>query len=185
MTEVKTIGNCLSWQYHVYSLIRDVLPSSTEHGYFAPFRLMKHYLTSCLSVLLLLGVADARSVEHQEGQSVAKYCEQFATQYALSVAMTYQSGSLRIQGQSEILLSLSNLFQPSDSRFTAGYTCQFQALRQGDEPVTMEVSLFLTGTRHFAEHTQWERLQIIPIAYVADRTTGKAGYGVFKYLETQ
>lgn len=37
--------------------------------------------------------------------------------------------------------------------------------------------------RAFAEHTQWEDLQIVPIMRVIDGDSGAAGYGVFKYLE--
>ena len=84
---------------------------------------------------------------------------------------------------SALFQGLSNLFQPPDSTFTAGYQCAFRARTQDGQAQTFSVSLLLTRTLSFAEHTQWERLQILPITYVTDETTGRAGYGVFKYLE--
>ena len=47
----------------------------------------------------------------------------------------------------------------------------------------ISVGVFLTRTLEFAEHTKWNGLQVIPVEYVVDETHGRAGYGVFKYLD--
>ena len=44
--------------------------------------------------------------------------------------------------------------------------------------------MFLTKTLYFAGYTQWERLQIVPIERAVDEPNDRAGYGVFKYLES-
>ena len=72
--------------------------------------------------------------------------------------------------------SFENLFQPSGSRFTAGYRCGFHS----SKPVF--VQLLLVETRDFAEHTHWKNTQRIPIEYVGDVKRGNYGFGVFKYL---
>ena len=74
---------------------------------------------------------------------------------------------------------LSNLFQPRGARFTAEYECSFV---MGDKDFM--VNILLIGTKAFAVHTQWVNLQIIPSQYVRDESSGKGGYGVFKYLRS-
>lgn len=117
--------------------------------------------------------------------TVSEYCEKFATTYCVNYALDYQEHSARVSKRSDAMRWLSNRFQPRDSRFTSGYTCRFQAKEKEGQIHKISVGLFLTGTLDFAEYTQWENLQIIPIEYVVDEIHGRAGYGVFKYLENR
>ena len=140
-----------------------------------------------LMILLASGGADIGNNEGaREGRpvvTVSGYCEKFARQYSEDNAIGYQEGSARVEKKSDIMRGLSNLFQPSDSRFTAGYACRFRAGIEGEQAQDYSVGLFLTGTLHFAEYTQWKQLQVIPIEHVIDQANDRAGYGVFKYLE--
>ena len=153
----------------------------------------KTCLTHCLPILLLAGCSagyggDGQTeaegtVDSRNSVTVLGYCEDFARKHAENNAIDYQENSARTEKKSDIKMHLSNLFSPSDSDFTSGYACHFQA-RKEDGPVRdISVGLFLTKTLHFAEYTQWEGLQVIPIEYVVDEANDRAGYGVFKYLE--
>ena len=135
-----------------------------------------------LLVLVLVGWLAGHTAA-EPGVTVAGYCQAFARTFCAQQALAYQEQSVRIASHSEFLRALSNLFQPPDSTFTAGYRCAFRARTQDGQAQPFSVSLLLTRTLPFAEHTQWERLQLLPITYVTDETTGRAGYGVFKYLE--
>ena len=137
---------------------------------------MKHLLPRTL-VLLLTCLPLAASA--QSAVTVTQYCTDFAEAYARANALAFQEGSVHTERESVVVQWLSNFFQPRGSRFTSGYDCRFRA--GNGEAQTFSVGLFLTGTLAFARHTQWEKLQIIPIAYVTDGD--RAGYGVFKYLE--
>lgn len=76
-----------------------------------------------LMILLASGGADIGNNEGaREGRpvvTVSGYCEEFARQYSEDNAIGYQEGSARVEKKSDIMRGLSNLFQPSDSRFTA------------------------------------------------------------------
>ena len=122
-------------------------------------------------------------VEPAGSVSVVRYCNKFAEAYLESNAVEYTGLSVRTEKKPGIMNWLSNLFSPSDSRFTAGYDCRFTARGGEGEVRTVSVGMFLTGTLEFAHYTQWKNLQIIPIEHVVDETRGRAGYGVFKYLE--
>ena len=148
---------------------------------------MKKFFPPCAGLLVLVLVGCHASNGHADppgGVPVAGYCEAFAQAFCEQQALAYQEQAVSIAPLSALFLGLSNLFQPPDSTFTAGYQCAFRAQTQDGQTQTFSVSLFLTRTLSFAEHTQWERLQLLPITYVTDETTGRAGYGVFKYLET-
>ena len=82
------------------------------------------------------------------------------------------------------MMLITNVFQPADSRFTAEYDCRFRAKDAEGRVQDVSVGVLLTKTLDFARHTQWERLQVVPIEYVVDEANDRAGYGVFKYLET-
>ena len=143
---------------------------------------------SLFPLLLLLASVTANHVQAEDGRvgvPVSTYCEKFARKHAENNAMEYQEGSATADKRSDVLMHLSNMFQPSDSKFTAGYACHFQARNTQGHVQDISVDIFLTGTLRFAEHTQWEHLQIIPIEYAVDETNDRAGYGVFKYLETR
>lgn len=134
------------------------------------------------------GPAPGRSEEalaagQAQGVSVAAYCEAFARQYALRHDLAYSQDSARTEAKSDFMRRLSNVFQPSDSKFTGGYACRFAAGAGGDTVSDFAVDIVLTNTREFAEHTQWERLQLVPIAHVVDEARDRSGYGVFKYLD--
>ena len=115
--------------------------------------------------------------------TVVRFCEKFAEEYLQREAIDYTGLSVRTEKQPDVMTWLSNAFQPPDSRFTSGYDCRFTARNGRGQAQTVSVSIFLTGTLEFAHHTKWERLQIIPVEHVVDDTHGRAGYGVFKYLE--
>ena len=152
-------------------------------------------LCRSLCILLLFagcGVGNANGERVQPGGPAAspgsvtvfRYCEDFAREYAASNAIGYTDLVIRTGKKPDIMMWLSNMFQPSDSRFVAGYDCHFTA-RSGDGQVrTASVGIFLTETLDFAHYTKWKNLQIIPIGHVVDETHGRAGYGVFKYLKT-
>ena len=114
---------------------------------------------------------------------VVRYCEKFAEAYLASNAIDYTGLSVRTEKKPDIMMRLSNVFQPSDSRFTAGYDCQFTARGGEGEVRTVSVGIFLTETLEFAHYTKWKNLQIIPVEHVVDAARSRAGYGVFKYLK--
>ena len=148
----------------------------------------------CLSFVTLLAAcwtenadverADAGSRVGSAGSvSVVRYCEKFAEAYLASQAIGYTGLSVATEKEPDILMWLSNVFQPSDSRFTAGYDCRFTARGVEEQVRTVSVGIFLTGTLEFAHYTKWKDLQMIPVEHVVDATLGRAGYGVFKYLK--
>ena len=152
----------------------------------------KTWASLCVLALLAAcraGIADEEraasdgTVEAPGGVSVVRYCEKFAEAYLASNAIEYSSLSVRTEREPDIMMWLSNAFQPSDSRFTAGYDCRFTARGGGGQVQTVSVGIFLTGTLEFAHYTKWKNLQIIPVEHVVDATCGREGYGVFKYLE--
>lgn len=145
----------------------------------------KHLATkACVLVVLLCVSQHARPGHAEQRFTVAGYCEAFARAYCAQQALTYAAQSARTAPRSEVLRFLSNVFQPPDATFTAGYQCAFQAQTRTGQVREIAVELLLTRTKAFAVHTQWERLQLIPIAYVTDVARNRSGYGVFKYLET-
>lgn len=113
--------------------------------------------------------------------SVSGYCEEFAGAYSEINGFGYRPGSASTDRSSDVPMWLQNAVQPPDSRFTAGYVCRFQAMDEA-EARRFKVRIYLTKTRGFAEHTQWERLQLVPIRHVLDETDSREGFGVFKYL---
>jgi len=113
--------------------------------------------------------------------SVSQYCEEFAGAHSEANVLDYRAESASIELSSDVRMWLQNAVQPVDSRFTAGYVCSFQATDEGAVR-KFAVRLYLTKTRSFAEHTQWEDLQSVPIRHVLDETNDREGYGVFKYL---
>ena len=150
--------------------------------------------SACLCILALVAgcgagnadskrAADAGAAESGGSVGVDRYCGKFAEAYLERNAIAYTGLSVRTEKKPDIMMWLSNVFQPSDSRFTAGYDCRFTARTGQGQALTVSVGLFLTGTLEFAHYTQWENLQIIPVGHVVDDARGRAGYGVFKYLE--
>ena len=127
--------------------------------------------------------AGGTRIEAAGSVSVARYCEKFADAYLQSKAIDHTRLSVRTEKKPDIMNWLSNVFAPSDSRFTAGYDCRFSARNAEGQVHAVSVGIFLTGTLEFAHYTQWKSLQIVPIEHVVDDTRGRAGYGVFKYLE--
>ena len=127
--------------------------------------------------------AGGRSMAPAGSVSVERYCEQFAEAYLERNAVAYTGLSVRTEKKPDLMNWLSNVFQPSDSRFTSGYDCEFTARSGEGEVRTVSVGIFLTGTLEFAHYTKWKRLQLIPVEHVVDDARGRAGYGVFKYLE--
>lgn len=127
-------------------------------------------------------VISVESVENT-GKSAEDYCGNYAKAYANSKTYVLASDSIRVKKQGKITQSIFNRFQPSGSRFLAGFDCRFDATSTTGKRRRISVKLYVVETLEFAEFTQWERLQIIPIQEVEDTTTGLIGYGVFKYLK--
>ena len=125
-----------------------------------------------------------RPVDLQNSVTVSKYCENFAIKYAKNNDVDYQKNSVQTEKEADLSMWISNVFQPSGSKFRAGYNCRFQIRSKEEDVHNVSVSIFLTETLSFAEHTSWKELHIIPIEYVVDEINVRAGYGVFKYLET-
>ena len=113
--------------------------------------------------------------------SASEYCEEFAMTYSKTNGLDYREGSSSAEMSSDVRMWLQNAVQPVDSRFTAGYVCRFQATDVAGVR-KFAVRIYLTKTRSFAEYTQWEDLQSVPIRHVLDKTNDREGYGVFKYL---
>ena len=123
-----------------------------------------------------------RPVDPPENRTtVSRYCEDFANTYSESEGLDYRADSASAERSSDVRIRLQNAFQPADSRFTAGYVCRFRAT-DGADVRSFTVRIYLTKTRSFAKHTQWEDLQLVPIRHVVDETDDREGYGVFKYL---
>ena len=123
----------------------------------------------------------ATGVPVDGGVAVASYCATFGTAYADRQRVDLVADSVRAEPRAVVWKWISNLFQPPGSRFAAAYRCRFATRSPAGERRAVSVELYLAQTRAFAEHTQWESLQIVPIERVVDRSNGTAGYGVFKY----
>lgn len=121
--------------------------------------------------------------DSQGDMTVSRYCEKFARAWCRNNAIHYTEASATTKKKSDIMRRLSNAFQPQDSQFTAGYDCHFLAGKEDGQAHRISVAILLTGTLDFAHYTKWEKLQIIPVAYVVDESNDRAGYGVFKYLK--
>ena len=117
--------------------------------------------------------------------AVPAYCERFAEAYSARLALEFVPDSVRSAKTPDLVTWISNRFQPPDARFVSAYACRFEATDARRRHRRVDVQLLLTQTRRFAEYTQWDDLQTIPIEYVVDEIDGRAGYGVFKYLETR
>lgn len=126
------------------------------------------------------GAVAAAAVEG--GASVTDYCASFALAYEARHRVDLIPDSVRAEAASLFMRWTSNLFQPPGSRFTGAYRCRFMVRSSAGVREAISVDLYLAETRAFAKHTQWERLQIVPIQLVVDKANDRAGYGVFKYL---
>ena len=115
--------------------------------------------------------------------TVSGYCEKFARQYCEDNAAIYEEGSARTEKKPDHTMRSGNVFHPPDSRFTAGCDCRFQARRKGEGVREFSVGNFLAGTLHFAVHTKWQELQIVPVEYVVGEANDRARYGVFRYMK--
>ena len=150
----------------------------------------KPFLIPCIALFLAAcqasidnGQSETRApTALQNRVTVHGYCKNFAQKYAQNHGLSFIENSVETDKKLDFMRYLSNIFQPADSVFTAGYDCHFQTENDRGDVQGATVSLFLTKTLSFAEHTKWPKLQIIPIEYVVDETSGRAGYGVFKYL---
>ena len=124
-----------------------------------------------------------------QATSAPEYCAEFADAHAARHQVRLAPGSVRVEAgstvESWLWLRLSNLFQPAGSKFLAGYRCSFATAAIRRAPQTFAVDLLVAETRAFAEHTQWSDLQMVPIRPIAEATTGRVGWGVFKYLRRE
>ena len=121
-------------------------------------------------------------VPGERAVAVPGYCASFAHAYAAQSAVDLDADSVRVEAGSAVGRWMSNLFQPTGSRFLSGHRCTFETASSKSGHHTVSVDILVAETRAFAEHTQWEDLQIVPIRRVVDEASDRAGYGVFKYL---
>ena len=121
-------------------------------------------------------------VRGERAVAVPGYCASFAHAYAAQDAVDLDADTVRVEAGSAAGRWMSNLFQPTGSRFLSGYRCAFETASSKGGRQTVSVEILLAETRAFAEHTQWEDLQIVPVRWVVDEANDRAGYGVFKYL---
>ena len=142
-------------------------------------------LAALIVVALCQGALGAEPKSDLGGTTIAEYCGAFAEAYAETKNSIVVPDSMRIKPRPRILRWMSNSFQPRNSRFVAGYRCRFATATAEEKHQKFAVYLYLTETLEFAERTQWERLQIIPIKRVQDTKRKRSGYGVFKYLEEE
>lgn len=157
-------------------------------------RLMSHWTPGIL-VLVLCGCnagngrggpeGDVQFSPSSNATTVSAYCERFAEAYSARQGLQRVPDSVRTGKTSDVMTWISNLFQPPDARFTSAYDCRFEAAGKQGQQRQVAVQLLLTETPEFAEYTQWDGLQTVPIEYVLDEVHGRAGFGVFKYLETR
>ena len=132
--------------------------------------------SSLFMMLLCLTGCTVTQPDAEPELTVGEYCREFALAFASQRGADYETGSAATVRKTDAARNLSNLFQPPGSRLVVGHDCTFRA--DGRE---YEVAILLAETEAFARHTQWERLQLIPIRCVTDGR--RTGYGVFKYLE--
>lgn len=148
-------------------------------------RVSRSALAALIVIALCQGAMGAEPKSDQSSTTVNEYCGAFAKAYAETKSSIVVPDSMRIKARPRILRWMSNSFQPRNSRFVAGYRCRFATLTAEEKHQKFAVYLYLTETLEFAERTQWERLQIIPIKLVQDTKRKRSGYGVFKYLEEE
>lgn len=120
----------------------------------------------------------------EKNVSVESYCAEFVSVYSHRNEVVQDKDSVAVKRLPVVLKWLSNAFQPRDSRFVAGYRCSFATINEDGARESASVSIYLTETREFAEFTQWECLQIVPIRRIVNETDGSIGYGVIKYFES-
>ena len=110
------------------------------------------------------------------------YCAAFADAFAARSDARVPEDSVRVKARSPLWRWVSNVFQRRGSRLVAGYGCGFEVVAAGNGPRReWSVDIVTVETLEFAEYTQWEKLQVVPIQLVVD-DRGNAGWGVFKYL---
>ncbi len=159
--------------------------------------------TGCVLAWVVLSALPATPASHEAGgnpvtpsfvslehASLEDQLNEYCHTYLLALATLYGTETppagqmFRVNGldkNSSLTIWLSNVFQPTDSRFHSNYTCRFHIHVRGKEhPGSLQ--LLLVRNRAFAEHTQWKRIQIINHGEVVD-SKGDRYYVVVKYLE--
>ncbi len=116
-----------------------------------------------------------------------EYCQSFAEAWARKESVVLDKSSLTLEPETmmdKVEKWASNFFQPHGAKFVIGYRCRFETEKESlKERKAVSVYLFLVETYNFARHTSHEAWQILPIEYLHDPESKKAGYGVFKFLE--
>ena len=129
------------------------------------------------------GPADiGQPVPVERAVAVSGYCASFAHAYAARNAVDLEADSVRVETKSAVGRWMLNLFQPAGSKFLSGYRRTFATAPSERERQSVSVDILVAETLAFAEHTQWEDLQIVPIRRVVDEANDRAGYAVYKYL---
>ena len=121
----------------------------------------------------------------KKGRSPKEYCESFATAYAQNLSSALVENSVTVEGEDisdTVEKWATNFFQPHGSKFVTNYKCHFETTASSHTRSLVLVYLFLVETYHFANHTQDEEWQVIPIEYIIDPLKEKEGYAVFKFL---
>ena len=143
-------------------------------------KLMKTYILCVFLFYSGLSLASEWELTPQE------YCQNFAMAYAKQKDTTLIENSLILKTENlkdKIEKWASNFFQPSGSKFIAGYKCYFKTSKgEGIPEETIMTYLFVVETHQFATHTTTKDWQLIPIKYIKDPVNQTEGYGVFKFL---
>ncbi|MCY4383834.1 MAG: hypothetical protein OXE44_11865 [Nitrospinae bacterium] len=150
-------------------------------------------LVACVvSMALVAGGAGGKGHDGRKSpvKSVSPqgHCRSFAVKWAENGKFSLSPASVRAERKSfleSVVNSLFDLVSPAGSTFTGGYDCRFRVKERTGGARDVSVDLLLAETPGFAEHTQWRKLQIVPIRHVVDEANDMAGYGVFKYLKDE
>ena len=79
-----------------------------------------------------------------------------------------------------IMIFITNIFQPFDSKFHSGYIYRFH-IDLHEKKLSGSMTLLLIENKAFAEYTQWKDIQIIDIGEVS-HPRDETLYVVVKYL---
>jgi hypothetical protein len=130
-----------------------------------------------------------RGDDHRADADALRYCERFAAAVPArlleSPEASYVAGSARIDRTplDAAANSVTNFFQPGDSRFVGVWQCTF-SLSVNGRHCTGEVALPIAEHADFAEYTTWPALALIEENRIVSTSGTTVGYATPKYLDT-
>ena len=146
-------------------------------------------LTLVITMLVATTSSCAADVDDPAYAGVLRYCERFAVavpaRLLQSPEASYVPGSARV-GRTrlgDVVTHVSNVFQPADSRFAAGWQCTFSIALRGRR-CDGEVALPIAERAAFADYTSWPRLMIVDDHRIMSADSTTIGYATPKYFET-